>query len=255
MGSIVLFAAGTIAIYMSLWYIIALLQKRNDVADIAWGLGFVVLSYALLWQTGNMTNKAYIVTLLVTIWGVRLATHIGLRHRGKPEDGRYQAMRKSWRLPRLQAYTNVFLLQGFFMLLVASPIMVIMRDIESTLVWYNWLGIGIWLIGFIFEAVGDYQLTKFVNNGKNQGKIMRYGLWRYSRHPNYFGEITQWWAIFLIVPLTDHWYVAILGPVTISFLILGVSGIPMLEKRYKGNKEYENYQRTTSSFFPALPKQ
>ena len=240
--------------YMTLWYVYALIFKRNDIADVAWGLGFIVVALACLAKTENLQAKAYITALLVIIWGGRLAIHIAIRHQKGPEDKRYQKMREKWRHPRIMSYLSVFMLQGVFMLLVSAPIYVIMNDTGSEMAWYNWLGIAIWAVGFFFESVSDYQLSRFIAKKPKKGKIMKTGLWKFSRHPNYFGEITQWWGIFMIALLSPYWQFAIIGPLTITALILGVSGIPMLEKRYKGNKEYEKYQKTTSAFFPAPQK-
>lgn len=243
-------AALVVLIYMTLWFIIALSEKRNDVADVAWGLGFVVVSSGLLYKSESIDTLSFLLICMVLIWGGRLALHIALRHKGKPEDKRYQAMRKSWKYKTLQSYLNVFLAQGVFMLLVSAPIIVFFSAKNSTFKWCNLVGLLIWLLGFLYEAISDYQLVKFIRNPKNNGKIMRYGLWKNTRHPNYFGEISLWWGIYLFTLTPKYWYLSLIGPVTITFLILGVSGIPMLEKRYKGNKEYEDYQKTTSAFFP-----
>ncbi len=250
----IVISIATIFIYMTLWWVVSLIKKRNDIADVAWGIGFIVISLVLFLQTNSTNIKGYIILIMVTLWGVRLATHIGTRHRGKPEDGRYQTMRKEWKYPILQSYTNVFLSQGFFMLLVAAPILLFFSAAPGTLNWYNFIGLMIWIVGFVFESIGDYQLAQFIKNPKNKGKIMRYGLWRYSRHPNYFGEISLWWGFYIFTLFTPFWYLGLVGPLTITFLIIGVSGIPMLEERYKGNRDYENYQKTTSAFFPLPPK-
>lgn len=240
--------------YMSLWYLYALKIKRNDIADVAWGLGFGVLAIVCLAMAENLQPKAIVTAALIIAWGGRLAIHIALRHEKGPEDKRYQKMKEKWRHPRLQAYLSVFMLQGVFMLLVAAPIYVIMNDTAAVMEWYNWLGVAIWAIGFYFESMSDYQLSRFITNKSNEGRVMKIGLWKYSRHPNYFGEITQWWGIFVIALLSPYWQFAVIGPVMITILILGISGIPMLEKRYKGNKEYEDYQKTTSAFLPLPPR-
>ncbi len=239
---------------MTLWWLYALVKNRNDVADVAWGLGFVTLAVALSLKTGGLDTKSLIALVMVILWGTRLAIHIGMRHRGKPEDGRYQTMRKKWKYPALQSYTNVFLSQSFFMLLIAAPIILLFGGGSVELQWYNLIGVGIWAIGLTFETIGDYQLTQFVKNPRNKGKVMMSGLWHYTRHPNYFGEISLWWGFYIFTLFTPYWYIGLVGPVTITFLILGVSGIPMLEKRYKGNEEYERYQKTTSAFFPLPPR-
>ena len=238
---------------MTLWYIVALYSGRNDIADIAWGLGFATLTAALFLRADSNEVKNYLVLAMVLIWGFRLAIHIGSRALGKSEDGRYISMREGWKYKKLQAYTNVFISQGFFLLLVSAPIILYFFDSSQEILWFNLIGLFIWVYGIFFEAVGDYQLKKFLKT-KKDGQIMKSGLWKYTRHPNYFGEISAWWGFFLFVAVTPYWYIALIGPITITYLILGVSGIPMLEKRYRGNKKYEAYQHTTSAFFPLPPK-
>lgn len=254
MGTLILFSALVIFAYMTIWWQIALYKKRNDVADVAWGIGFVTVAVCLYAKYGVNGARTYLVLGMVAAWGLRLAIHIALRHNSKAEDGRYQAMAAGWKHKTLQSYTNVFLSQGFFLLLVAMPILLFFGYYSQTIQWYNYVGLGVWVMGFLFEAIGDYQLAQFIKLPKNKGKIMRYGLWRYTRHPNYFGEISLWWGFYLFTAITPFWYVGLFGPITITFLILGVSGIPMLERRYKGNNAYKDYQKTTSAFFPMLPK-
>lgn len=254
MASIIITSILVVLIYMTLWWLYALILKRNDIADVAWGIGFIAITTVLFLQANHTNFKSYIVLIMIILWGGRLATHIGIRRRGKPEDMRYQAMRREWKYPILQSYTNVFLSQGFFMLLVATPIMLFFSSTPGTLNWYNLIGLMIWVVGFVFESISDYQLAQFIKNPKNKGKIMRYGLWRYTRHPNYFGEISLWWGFYIFTLFTPFWYIGLIGPIAITFLIIGVSGIPMLEKRYKGNKDYEDYQKTTSAFFPLPPR-
>jgi steroid 5-alpha reductase family enzyme len=123
---------------------------------------------------------------------------------------------------------------------------------KNSLEWFNFIGIIVWLIGFYFEATADKQLKEFIKNPKNKGKIMQSGLWAYSRHPNYFGEVTMWWGIWLL-NLNPNWW-TILGPLTITFLILKVSGVPLLEKKYQGNSEFEDYKKRVSVFIPWKPK-
>jgi steroid 5-alpha reductase family enzyme len=256
MDSIIIFSALVVLVYVSIWFIYAAIRKRNDIADVAWGLGFAVLAWALFLRSDYaLDDKRAIALFMITAWALRLAIHIGLRHFSHDsEDGRYQDMRKKWgNLQLLRSYSDVFITQGFFLLLVSTPIILFFYDNSVSLQWYNYLGIAIWAVGLVFEAVGDYQLKQFLSKSSNKGKIMKYGLWQYTRHPNYFGEISLWWGFYLFVLFTPYWYIGIIGPLTITYLILGVSGIPMLEKRYKGNKEYEKYQETTSAFIP-LPR-
>lgn len=255
MATIILISAITVMTYMSLCWLYSLSIKRSDIADVAWGMGFVTLTSALMIRFGTSDTKSWLLLTMVSLWGLRLATHIAARHHGKPEDSRYQDMRKTWKWPKLQSYTNVFILQGFFLLLVSTPLVLFFLDTNHTIKWFNYIGLLVWAIGLVFESVGDYQLVRFKSDAKNKGKVMRFGLWRYTRHPNYFGEISLWWGIYLFTLFTPYWYVGLIGPITITYLIIGVSGIPMLERKYKGNAAYEDYQKTTSAFFPLPSKQ
>lgn len=254
MVEIILYSTGVVWVYMAAWYVFALYAGRNDVADVAWGLGFATVAAALFLRADTPDiAKSYIALAMVALWGYRLAVHIGARALGKSEDGRYVDMKKGWKYKKLQAYTNVFLSQGFLMLLVSTPIILYFADGSPQLQWFNVIGLGVWAFGLFFEAVGDYQLKQFIKT-KKDGEIMTSGLWKYTRHPNYFGEITTWWGFFIFTLFIPYWYIGVVGPITITYLILGVSGIPMLEKRYEGNKKYEKYQKTTNAFFPGPKK-
>ncbi|MBP6859193.1 MAG: DUF1295 domain-containing protein [Candidatus Magasanikbacteria bacterium] len=240
--------------YMNVWFIVSLIKKRNDVADIAWGWGFVVLAWASFFLSKTVSWQSVLVNILITIWGFRLALHIYARHRGRQEDYRYLEWRKQWgKWFFVRSYFQVFILQGVFLFLIALP--AIFLNLHSTFSWvFGIIGLLIWLVGFFFEAVGDYQLSRFIGNPDNKGKIMQGGLWHYTRHPNYFGEVAQWWGIFIIALCAAGSFVTIIGPLTISILILFVSGIPLLEKKYIGNADFENYKKRTSVFFPWFVK-
>lgn len=244
-----------IFVYAVNWFSVALIKKRNDVADIAWGGGFVVAAMTAYLVGGIDEVRSILVLVLVLIWGVRLVVHIGIRNRGKPEDPRYKAWRDAWGNSFLfRTFFQVFLLQGFLLLVVSLPVTWAITNSSGQLNGLDMAGVCIWLIGFMFESVGDFQLLQFKKNPANKGKIMQSGLWRYTRHPNYFGEVTLWWGIFLIcLSVPGSWW-TIIGPLTITCLILKVSGIPMLERVYADNPEYAAYIRRTSSFFPRPPK-
>ena len=227
--------------YMTFWYIASILKKRNDIADVAWGLGFILVTIFNLIYSPSI--KLFISLLLISIWGLRLALHIYHRNKNKKEDYRYKKFKSS-------PYLKVFITQGFFMWLISFPII----SSNESLKWFNLIGILFWLVGFYFESTADKQLKKFLSNPKNKGKIMQSGLWSYSRHPNYFGEVTIWWGIWLLnFNPSNLW--TIIGPLTITFLILKVSGVPLLELKYKGNKEFEAYKKRVSVFFPLKPKE
>jgi steroid 5-alpha reductase family enzyme len=247
-------SAIVIATYGALWFIISIFKKRNDIADIAWGLGYMVLCAFYLFYYEPST-RAYLLVTLISIWGIRLAIFIMSRNMGKSEDFRYKKWREDWgRTFYLRSFLQVYMLQGFFLLLIITPIMVVVSNPQGPFTTLDYLGVIVWLFGFYFEAVGDYQLAQFKKNPDNKGKIMQTGLWRYTRHPNYFGEVAMWWGIFLIALNSPHGLYALIGPLTITFLLLFVSGVPMLEEKYEANAEFENYKEKTSKFFPLPPK-
>lgn len=253
MNSVYALAALVLLGYMSLWFAVAVLAKRNDVADIAWGLGFVVLSWISLWH-GAYSQRLLLVVALVTLWGLRLAWHIALRTVGRPEDSRYAAWRRTWTHFYLRSYVQIFLLQGVFLYVILLPILFMATTNPVPLHWLDGVGAVVWIIGFGFETIGDRQLRLFLQNPANRGKIMDQGLWKYSRHPNYFGEVTQWWGIFLCTLALPYGLVTVVSPLLITFLILYVSGIPMLEQKYVGRPDFLAYKQRTSPFVPWFPK-
>ncbi|MDX9787476.1 MAG: DUF1295 domain-containing protein [Desulfobacterales bacterium] len=244
------------AVAASMWFGLAVLRKRNDVADMAWGLGFILTTaVVVLYKDAAISLRGWLMVLLVSVWGIRLAIHIGMRHRRKGEDVRYQNWRKAWgKHALLFAYCQVFLLQGLLVLIIAFPVTWTMMAPVTPFGMIDVIGMVLWLTGFLFEAIGDYQLRSFKKHPENRGQIIQSGLWKYSRHPNYFGEVLLWWGIYCISLETPGGWMTIIGPLMITYLILFVSGIPMLEKTYQGNPEYGRYAMRTSRFFPMPPK-
>jgi steroid 5-alpha reductase family enzyme len=248
-----------VALYMTAWFALALVKKDNSIADIAWGLGFILVAAYTFFRRGGLFLPL-LVTALVVGWGARLALHILLRNRKRGEDPRYAAWRASWGRAFLwRSYLQVFLLQGFFLLVIASPVILVNAtgavdpSFGRGFPW--WLaGLLIWCAGFVFEAVGDAQLARFKRDPANKGRIMDRGLWKYTRHPNYFGESLMWWGVWLIALEVPGGWVTIVSPILITFLLTKVSGVPMLEKRYAANPEFQAYARRTSAFVPWFPK-
>lgn len=240
--------------YMSLCFVLSLIKKRNDVADVAWGLGFMLIAWSSFFLSAAFTWRAVLVSILVSIWGLRLAWHIYTRNQGKPEDYRYLAWRKEWGkyfYPR--SFVQVYLLQGTFLLIIALPVLLINKSSGRALGFLDLLGVAFWLLGFYFESVADAQLAQFLKNPANKGSLMQSGLWAYSRHPNYFGEVTLWWGLWLIALAVPHGWLGIIGPITISFLILKVSGIPLLEKSMEKYPEFVEYKQRVNAFIPLPP--
>lgn len=243
-------------VYMSLWFIVSLIKKRNDVADVAWGLGFVLMAWAALFLSHDFGMRSLVVNVLVSIWGLRLAWHIHTRNKGRTEDYRYLAWRKEWGAWfYVRSYVQVYLLQGTLLFLIILPVLLIHKNEGIAFGLLDVLGVVMWIVGFYFEAVGDAQLVRFMKNTANKDKLMQGGLWAYTRHPNYFGEVTQWWGVWILALSVSHGWLSIIGPITITFLILKVSGIPLLEKKMEENPEFEEYKRRVSMFFPLPPRQ
>ncbi|MDQ5969490.1 MAG: hypothetical protein QG593_6, partial [Patescibacteria group bacterium] len=247
-------------LYMTCWFVASLIKKRNDIADVAWGLGFIVVALYAFSKTINPTTSNKLVVILTIIWGVRLAAHILTRNRGKVEDYRYAAWRKQWKsLFYIRSYLQVFLLQGLLLIIVALPVILTAGLVNSfqITVWAV-AGLLLWTIGFLTETFADLQLRKFLNAKPAKGSVLQTGLWKYSRHPNYFGEVLQWWGIWLIMLSTslsvEIKLLGLLGPITITSLILFVSGIPLLEKKALQNPEYKKYAQKTSKFILWDPK-
>jgi steroid 5-alpha reductase family enzyme len=242
-----------IFIYATIWFGISVYKKRNDVADIAWGIGYIIICIYLFFSY-PASAVLKLLYALVTLWGLRLSIHIYLRNKNKTEDFRYKAWREEWgKYFYLRSYLQVFLLQAIFLLIIISP--VIHAAAEGLVHWnvFTWIGLCCWIIGFYFQAVADWQLAVFKSTQKNKGLIIQTGLWKYSRHPNYFGEIIMWWSIFIItIPIANSFYF-IISPLTITTLLVFVSGIPMLEKKYKGNAAFEDYKKRTSALIPMPP--
>lgn len=242
-----------VLVYMSIWFCIGLLLKRNDVADVAWGLGFVLIAW-VSWYVGGKNDIAFVVNLLVTVWGTRLTWYIYARNKKRGEDYRYLEWRNTWKNFIVRSYIQIFLLQGMLMLLISIPLIAVNSASVHYVQSWSTLGVLLWLIGFYFEVVGDRQLNEFVTDIRNKGKLMNRGLWKYTRHPNYFGEVTQWWGICILVIGATGNVLTIIGPLTITLLILFISGIPLLEKKYEGRADWEEYKRKTSIFIPLPPK-
>lgn len=247
--------ASVLFLYMSFWFGLSLLKKRNDVADVAWGLGFVLLAWTSFLLGPAQSPRGFIVGLLISVWGIRLAWHIHTRNRGKAEDYRYATWREEWgRWFYLRSYLQVYILQGILLFLIVCPVLLINKSIDTDFNYFDLLGVAVWLLGFIFESVGDAQLARFIKDPVNKGNLIQTGLWRYTRHPNYFGEVTMWWGIWLVALSVPYGLLGIIGPLTITVLILKVSGIPMLEKKMALNPDFAAYKKRTSVFIPWFPK-
>ena len=242
---------------MALLWLVSLALKNSSIVDIFWGMGFVVVAWAAFLMTPNgYIVRKLLLCVLVSLWGLRLSLHILTRNWGKPEDFRYQVWRKeagaSW---WWQSFFRVFLLQGFLMWIISTPLPAAQYSAQpGRLIWLDILAILVWGIGFFFEAVGDWQLVRFKANPANKGKLLNSGLWHYTRHPNYFGDATQWLAYYLIALAAGGWW-TVFSPVIMTLFLMRVSGVTLLEKTLKEAKPgYKEYIQTTSEFIPWFPR-
>ncbi|MBK6284433.1 MAG: DUF1295 domain-containing protein [Draconibacterium sp.] len=244
-------------VYVTLAWILSVYIKNAGIVDIFWGLGFVLLSVFYFNVTTENTLRQIIVQTLITIWGLRLSIHIFIRNFGKPEDYRYKEFRKHYGAGRYWwlSYFQVFLLQGVLIWLISAPLLSIKYfGTSNELNVFDFLGIAFWLTGFMFEAGGDWQLARFKANSTNKGKLMQTGFWKYTRHPNYFGDAAVWWG-FAMFSVAANSFVPVLSAVLMNWLLIKVSGVSMLERTLRNTKPgFEEYMKRTSAFFPWFPK-
>lgn len=250
-------SAAAVALLMLTMWLVSLLLKDASIVDIIWGFGFVVIAVTSAALGQGFTDRRYILLSLVAVWGLRLTGYLAWRNLGHGEDYRYVAMRKHWGARFWWvSFFQVFLLQGVLMLVVSLPVQLAVTASEPAKFGLAaYVGTALWFVGLLFETIGDAQLARFKLDKDNKGKVMDQGLWRFTRHPNYFGDFCVWWGIFLIAAEAPVARWGVIGPLVMSFLLLRVSGVAMLEKTIgKRRPGYAEYVQRTSAFFPRPPK-
>jgi steroid 5-alpha reductase family enzyme len=246
--------AVAVLVLMLVAFWIGIRRRRHDGVDVVWGLGFALIGVVTAILADGPGWRRVLVTTLVAVWGLRLAWHIHRRNRGRPEDRRYVDMlARAKGNPAVRALFSVYLLQGAIMWVVSLPVQYAQYG-DGTWVVVPF-GVALWLVGFTFEAVGDAQLARFTADPVNRGKVLKTGLWRYTRHPNYFGDACVWWGFLVLACHGWPGLVTIVGPATITYLLTRGSGKPLLEKTIRDRRpEYAEYVTVTSGFFPWRPK-
>jgi len=237
------------------FWVISLIKKDVSVVDSLWSLFFIIAALAVFNNLAEVSDRAILVLLLVTVWGLRLSAYITLRHWGHEEDHRYQIIREN-NQPRF-AFKSLYMIFAFQALVAWVVALPLFYAINSTapLMLLDGLALLLWLVGMFFETVSDYQLYQFKKNPDNKGKILTQGLWKYSRHPNYFGEFLVWWGFFVFA-LSNYGYISIISPMIMTFLLLKFSGVSLLEKTMIKRQGYERYMDHTNAFIPgAVNKQ
>lgn len=250
-------AALIILVLVTLLWIWSVFIKNVSIVDIFWGLGFVVVNALYVFMSGELNTRKILILALVSIWGLRLAIYLAYRNIGKGEDFRYKEFRRNYGPKRYWwfSFFQTFLLQGVLIMIVSLPLLGINSSASSgDLKLLDYIGIVVWLIGFTFEAGGDFQLARFKRDFANKGKVLNTGFWKYTRHPNYFGDSAVWWA-YAIFSIAAGSYWQIIGSIVMTLLIIKISGVALLEKTLNNTKpQYREYIEKTSSFFPWFSK-
>ncbi len=236
---------------MTFAFIISLLSRNNSVVDIFWGLGFVLIAWLTLYANTMYLPRQILTTILVTLWGLRLSGYLLYRNWGKGEDPRYEAISQKWGAWfYLRSFFQIFMVQAVLLFIIATPVIAInISKTEGLFRLFDYFVVLCWMIGFAFEVIGDYQLTKFLAKKEHTGKILTTGIWRYTRHPNYFGEIVMWFSLYLLAIPVPFGIYTILSPLTILSIFLFIS-LPATEKLFANNEEFQEYKKKTSAIIP-----
>ncbi len=253
--SAVIAALLAVFVYVTMWWFVSLAEKRLDVADIAWGFGIALVALVSFLFAPVYDVRLQLMMGLVVVWSARLTLHIAKRHMRSPEDARYRALARMWGAGTpLASYFKIFLLQGSLMLVVGYVFTHASVFADGAFGPLALLGLVVWLIGFTVETIADRQLRMFLRTRGADGPLMTTGLWRYSRHPNYFGEVVLWWGLGIMVLSLPYGLLGLVSPILVTYLILRVSGVPLAERELARHPEFESYARTTSVFFPLPPR-
>ena len=235
-----------------IFWIVSLIINDVSIVDSLWSLMFIFCSVISLLFIDTLQIKQLLVFIMVLLWGLRLSAYVTIRNWGKEEDQRYQDIRSNNQpFFGLKSLYIVFGLQAFLAWVISMPLFIIMSNTDP-INYIGVLGILLWVVGFFFESIGDYQLYLFKSNPINKGKLLKYGLWKYTRHPNYFGDACIWWGFYIIALSNGGWW-SIYSPILMNFLLLKFSGAALLEKHMnKKHLGYDSYIASTNVFFPNL---
>ena len=256
-GAVMATTVVAVVILMAGLWLLSLVTRDVSIVDIFWGLGFILVAHVARTTAGAHDPRAWLVTVLVTIWGLRLALYLLWRNWGQGEDYRYAAMRAHYgERFRWVSLCTVFGLQGVLMWFISLPVQIaVTAGAPATLTGLDAIGLACWTVGFGFEAIGDWQLARFKADPATRGTVMDRGLWAYTRHPNYFGDALAWWGLYLIAAATPSGAWTVLSPVVMTVLLMRVSGVALLERKLKKTRpEYAAYCRRVNAFVPWFPR-
>ena len=238
-------------------WLISVVIRNVTIVDTLWGLGFVMVAWITFYFSEGYALRKWLIAVLTTLWGIRLAIYLSARNWGTGEDPRYGSWRKDsgerfW----IVSLFKVFLLQAVFLWVISFALQIAqLSPTPEKLVWLDFMGVSVWLLGFLFESVSDFQLARFKSDSGNKGRVMNQGLWAYSRHPNYFGEALIWWGIFLIALAAPNSWWTVISPLVITTVLLKMTGIPLTEKSIAERRPgYSEYVQHTNAFFPWFPR-
>ena len=256
-GMLLLSGLGVLLAATFVLWLLSLALRDASIVDIWWGLGFALLAWTGYLLSGGDHPRRLLIAGLATAWGLRLGLYLLWRNAGEGEDPRYVAMRRHHgdRFPWVSLFT-VFWLQGFLQWVVGLPLQLTMAAPGAAgLGSLDLIGVAVFAVGLGFETVGDLQLARFRADPANDDGVMDGGLWRYTRHPNYFGDCVAWWGIFLVALGSPLGWLTVVGPAVMTFLLLRVSGVALLERSIgKRRPAYAEYVRKTSAFIPRPPR-
>ncbi|MFO0451309.1 MAG: DUF1295 domain-containing protein [Pseudomonadota bacterium] len=243
-------ALGVLALFAFAGWLLSLPIRNVSIVDSMWSLMFLLAALTYAVELDSSGPRGWLVVVLVGTWAIRLAAYITWRNHGHGEDFRYQQIRANNQPGfAFKSLYIVFGLQAALAWVISLPLLAAVNS-TAPLGWLDAAGVALWLVGLVFEAGGDWQLSRFKANPANRGKVLDTGLWRYTRHPNYFGDFCVWWGFFLIAVSAGGWW-SVAGPLVMSFLLLKVSGVALLEKDIGERRPaYRDYVRRTNAFFP-----
>lgn len=255
LGMIILAGWIGIAAVMALLWLLQRTRGNAGIVDVAWSFGTAALGMWFAWSAGGYIARRALVMAMVGVWGVRLGAYLFRRVTREAEDGRYQQLRREWGASGQRRLFVFFQIQALWAVMFAAPMLAAAENARAPLGWPDVAAVVVWLVAVVGETVADRQLARFRANPANRGRVCREGLWRYSRHPNYFFEWLHWWAYVLLAIGSPLWWIPPVGVLVMLWFLMKVTGIPPTEAqalRSRG-EAYRDYQRTTSAFFPWPP--
>ena len=246
---------GTVMALMFLVWLLSIQCRDASLVDLAWGAGFAIISWMTVLQITSVGPRGLLLLTLATVWGLRLSVYLVYRNWGHQEDYRYRVMREArgenfWWI----SLVTVFMLQGVLVWFISWPLQFGISTRTGVIGPVDLAGLGLWIVGFTFETLGDFQLARFKARPENKGRVLTTGLWRYTRHPNYFGDFCVWWGFYLIAAAGGAWW-TIGSPLLMSVFLMFVSGVKLLESSIVDRRpEYAQYINRTNAFFPGPPR-